>query len=203
MLMNLGGLISKFNLVIKGVIHIGAHVGGEYAIYKEAQIENMTFFEPLPHTFEKLKNNVGQEAVLYNLALGNKAGKETMYVEYDNDSQSSSILEPHLHKEQYPSIVFNDKIEVNIDKLDNIQYDKNKYNFINIDVQGYELEVFKGAIESLKSIDYIMAEVNRGELYRGCALVEELDIYLLQFGFKRVITDWAGDTWGDALYIKI
>ena len=47
-----------------------------------------------------------------------------------------------------------------------------------------------------------MAEVNRDELYKGCVLVEELDTYLLQFRFKRVITGWAGDTWGDALYIK-
>ena len=203
MLMNLNNLINEFNLTIKGVIHIGAHVGGEYSIYKEVQIKNMLFFEPLPHIFEKLKNNVGQEVILYNLALGNKVGIETMYVEYDNDSQSSSILEPYLHKNQYPSIVFNDKIEISIDKLDNIQYDKSKYNFINIDVQGYELEVFKGAPGSLKFIDYIMAEVNRDELYRGCVLVKELDIYLLQFGFKRVITDWAGGTWGDALYIRI
>lgn len=200
--MNLHKLINEFNLDIKGVIHIGAHIGGEYSIYKEVNIESMMFFEPLPHTFEKLKNNVGPGVVLYNLALGNKVGKEVMYVEYDNDSQSSSILEPHLHKEQYPSIVFTDKIEVSIDKLDNIQYDKDSYNFINIDVQGYELEVFRGALVSLKSIDYIMAEVNRGELYRGCALVDDLDDYLALYGFKRVITDWAGDTWGDALYIK-
>lgn len=202
MLMNLHGLINKFNLTINGVIHIGAHIGSEYCIYTEAQIKNMMFFEPLLHTFEKLKNNVGKEVILYNLALGNKVGKETMYVEYDNNSQSSSILEPHLHKEQYPSIVFNDQIEVSIDKLDNIQYDKDKYNFINIDVQGYELEVFKGAIESLKPIDYIMAEVNREELYRECVLVKELDDYLLQFGFKRVETTWDGGTWGDAFYIK-
>ena len=120
MLMDLNRLIDRFNLNIDGVIHIGAHVGGEYSIYTEAQIKNMMFFEPPPHTFEKLKNNVGQEVVLYNLALGNKVGKETMYVEYDNDSQSSSILEPHLHKEQYPSIVFNDIMEISIDRLDNI-----------------------------------------------------------------------------------
>ena len=203
MLMNLSDLINKFNLTINGVIHIGAHTGGEYSIYKKEHIENMIFFEPLPHTFEKLKTNVGKEVNLYNLALGNKTGKEIMYVEYDNESQSSSILEPHLHKEQYPSIVFNDTLEIHIDKLDNIQYDKDKYNFINIDVQGYELEVFKGATVSLKYIDYVMAEVNKAELYKGCALVSELDAYLLQFGFNRVITDWAGDTWGDALYIKI
>jgi len=75
------------------------------------------------------------------------------------------------------------------------------YNFINCDVQGYEAEVFKGATETLKHIDYIYCEVNKDECYKGCAKVEELDALLV--GFKRVETgDWVNDSWTDALYIK-
>ena len=76
------------------------------------------------------------------------------------------------------------------------------YNFLNIDVQGYELEVFKGAFESLKNIDYIISEVNRDEVYENCPHIDELDKYLSQLNFKRVETDWAGNSWGDALYVK-
>ena len=77
-----------------------------------------------------------------------------------------------------------------------------KYNFINIDVQGYELEVFKGSLRTLESIDYIISEVNRAELYENCTNVYELDNFLSLYGFKRVETSWEGVTWGDALYIK-
>ena len=162
------------------------------------------FFEPLPHTFETLKHNVGdkQGVSLVNAALGNTVGKIEMNVESINQGQSSSILEPIIHLQQYPHIKFTDKITVNITKLDTFIEDREKYNFINIDVQGYELEVFKGGSEYLNHIDYIMTEVNRDEVYAGCPRIEELDDYLGTYGFKRVETTWDGGTWGDAFYIK-
>jgi len=73
---------------------------------------------------------------------------------------------------------------------------------INIDVQGYELEVFKGSIKSLDYINIIYTEVNRDEVYKNCSKVEELDIFLKDFNFERVLISWDGNTWGDALYIK-
>ena len=57
-------------------------------------------------------------------------------------------------------------------QLDTFLNEKDLYNFINIDVQGYELEVFKGSVEFLKTIDYIMTEVNRDELYKNCPMIE-------------------------------
>ena len=118
--------------------------------------------------------------------------------------QSSSLLKPSLHTKQYPHIVFNGNETVQVTTLDNFMKDKNlnDFNLINIDVQGYELEVFKGSMETLNNIDYIIAEVNRDELYENCARVDELDSFLRDFGFERKETSWAGQTWGDAFYIK-
>ena len=87
-------------------------------------------------------------------------------------------------------------------RLDDELKDNDKYNFINIDVQGYELEVFKGSSQILKNVDYIMTEVNKSEVYKNCAMVEDLDNFLSKFNFKRVETTWDGITWGDAFYIK-
>jgi hypothetical protein len=125
-----------------------------------------------------------------------------MNVEEANNGMSSSILKPKLHLEQYPWITFNDKVMVEIDKLDNYIGESENYNFINIDVQGYELEVFKGGSNFLNHVDYIMTEVNNSELYENCAKVKELDDYLSTYDFERVETTWDGVTWGDALYIK-
>lgn len=203
MLLDLIKLKDKYNLNIKGVLHIGAHYGQELSTYENIGINNIMFFEPLPHTFEKLKDNTkGKDVILVNTALGNTIGEVGMNVEYANQGQSSSILEPLIHLQQYPHIRFNDKITVKITKLDTFIEDRDKYNFINIDVQGYELEVFKGASEYLNTIDYIMTEVNRGEVYKNCPMVEELDEYLKPYGFERVETTWDGVTWGDAFYIK-
>jgi FkbM family methyltransferase len=205
MLLDLKKIKEKYDLNIKGVIHIGAHFGQEYKTYEELGIENVMFFEPLPHTFEKLKENIhgnGKKAVLVNTALGNIKGEVEMYVETANQGQSSSILEPRIHLKQYPHITFNEKIKVPITLLDDFITEKDKYNFINIDVQGYELEVFKGGSEFLESIDYIMTEVNRDEVYNGCAKINEVDNFLKVYGFDRVETTWDGITWGDAFYVK-
>jgi hypothetical protein len=119
-----------------------------------------------------------------------------------NDLQSSSILEPYLHLTGHPNVRFIGQEEVDIRRLD--EYEKDCYgcNLLMMDTQGYELEVLKGGSETLKHIDYVYCEVSRGEVYRGTALVEDIDAFLKNYEFHRVETCWATDLWGDALYIK-
>jgi len=202
MILDFNTIISKYNLKINGVLHIGAHYGQEYKLYKSVNISNLIFFEPLKDNFNILKTTVGNECILHNLALGNKSGFVEMFVETDNYGMSSSILEPKLHITQYPFIEFNKREMVEIKKLDDITFNKTNFNMINIDVQGYELEVFKGAIDVLKNIDYIISEVNIEELYVGCAKLNELTDFLKLFGFELVEVDMSGGNWGDALFIK-
>jgi FkbM family methyltransferase len=202
MLLDLISLKEKYDLKINGVIHIGAHYGQEAKLYDDLNIpkENRHYFEPQPAVFNILKENIKDNGNLYNFALGNEDKVVDMNIEYSNNSQSSSILEPKIHIKQYPHIVFSGKIKVPMKRLDDIQI--NKCNFINIDVQGYEMEVFKGGLNTLENIDYIISEVNRDEVYQNCTQIEELDIFLSKLNFVRVETSWDGVTWGDALYVK-
>jgi hypothetical protein len=127
-----------------------------------------------------------------------------MFIETANQGQSCSLLEPGTHLKLYPHIQFSKKETVNVEKLDNIPFDRSKYNMINIDVQGAELEVFKGAVNTLRHIDIIYAEVNTEEVYKGCALMDEIDSFLAGFGFNRVAQAFpCGNAWGDALYLKL
>jgi FkbM family methyltransferase len=201
MLLDFNKLIKKYSLKINGVIHIGAHCGEEHKFYLKNNIKHIVYFEPDPNTFIKLEKNVSNSAILYNLALGNKTGVFEFNVS-SNGGASSSILKPKKHLIRHPKVQFNEKININMVKLDDIQFDRSSYNFINIDVQGYELEVFKGGCETLKNIDYVMTEVNRDEVYEDCAQIGEIDKYLNNLGFERVETTWDGGIWGDAFYIK-
>ena len=202
MLLDLIKINKKYGLDIKGVLHIGAHYGQENGVYDELQIENRIFFEPLSDNFKKLSENVDSKFTLINKALGDFNGTIEMYVEKENSGQSSFVLKPSLHLVQYPHITFPDKETVEMARLDNIEFDRESFNFINIDVQVYELEVFKGASETLKSVDYIMTELNIEELYEGCARFREVELFLSEYGFKIVETNWAGFTWGDGFFIK-
>ena len=77
------------------------------------------------------------------------------------------------------------------------------YNFLNFDIQGVELKALKGMKEYLNRVDYLYTEVNSDYVYKDCALIGELDEYLLKFGLVRVETQWCGDCrWGDAFYIR-
>ena len=192
-------------LEIKGCIHIGAHEGQEYRLYKHFGIHNLLFYEALPENFKKLQENTKNDPHIdiRNIALGNKRGTVEMFLE--ERGLSSSVLEPAHHLKQYPHITFDEKTTVNITRLDDEEFDVSKYNFINIDVQGYELHVMKGAEKTLENIDLIISEINKEEMYKDCAKVEELDDYLSTYKFQRIATYWQqdGETWGDGLYLKV
>lgn len=82
----------------------------------------------------------------------------------------------------------------------NIPYDK--YDFMNLDIQGAELKAFMGADKILPHIKAIYTEVSTKELYNNCCLLEELDVFLEKYGFKRIAISMTQHCWGDALYIK-
>lgn len=202
MLLDLPNLVSKYNMKIKGVLHIGAHFGEENNVYNHLDIKNRVFFEPLTKNFETLKQNIGESFSLFQIALGNENKNIEMNVETANMGQSSSILKPVLHLTQYPHIKFETTEQVQMRRLDDLELEFENFNFINIDVQGYELEVFKGAAKTLEKIDFIMSEINRDEVYENCARIEQLVEYLKPYGFELVEETWAGGTWGDGLFIK-
>ena len=202
MLLSFTGLRKKYNMDVKGIIHVGAHYGEELSEYVKNGIQDIVVFEPLSECFDVLAQkvmNLNANVEGHQVALGSAPGTATMYLS-DNEKQSSSILKPKVHLTHHPHVKFDGIEEVEVDMLDN--FDTKDYNFLNMDVQGYELEVLKGAKETLKHVDYVYCEVNRDEVYEGNAYVEELDEFLSTYGMERVETSWEGQIWGDALYIR-
>ncbi len=187
---------------IKGIIHVGAHYGEEIGEYVNNGIQEIILFEPLSECFDILQRKIfdlNANIEGYQVALGSSPGIAEMYIS-DNQMQSSSILKPKVHLTHHPHVKFNGTEEVEVDMLDN--FDTKDYNFLNMDVQGYELEVLKGGTETLKHVDYVYCEVNRDELYEGNAYIQDIDDFLSKYDMIRVETNWEGDLWGDALYIK-
>jgi FkbM family methyltransferase len=207
MVISFDKIVEKYNLKIKGVLHIGAHFGQEYEGYVNQGIKNMIFFEPVKSIYSKLLEHLGkalpgENITTYNVALGSELCQKEMFIEKANLGQSSSLLEPKDHLVYSPTIRFDSREVVSVVTLDSIEFDRTLFNMINIDVQGYELEVFKGAVETLKTIDIIYSEINLEELYKDCVQVGELDSFLKKFGFVRILTQLAHKSWGDALYLK-
>jgi FkbM family methyltransferase len=57
-------------------------------------------------------------------------------------------------------------------------------DFLKLDVQGYELEVLKGAEEVLTSVEAVMMEVNLIAVYEGAPLADEAVAFMAARGFR-------------------
>ncbi len=202
-------LIRKHNLNITGVLHCGASTGQEAESYANLGVKNMVFIEAIPHVYEKLEAHISQYpgAWAVNACLSDVDDKEVTFNISSNEGQSSSFLQFGTHRQAHPDVRFVDHIQLKTKRLDTLIEEMNinihEFNFLNMDLQGAELLALRGLGDYLKYFKYAYLEVNKEELYKGCPLVEDLDIYLIGFGFRRVETSWAGNFgWGDALYIR-
>lgn len=188
---------------LKGSIHIGAHNGEEKKWYNDNNINPVIWIEANPKLYSKIKDNVGDDQIII-CGVGNFNTKSKFNVA--NNGQSSSILNLKTHKQKHPDVFYIDTIEIDIKRMvtiiDEYNIDINNFNFLNLDIQGYELEAIKSFDDLIINFDYIYTEVNVEELYENCPLISDIDIYLEKYGFVRSETNITSWGWGDALYVK-
>lgn len=205
MMIQIKDIFLKYGVSPNGVIQVGAHWAEEHEEFVSLGIKNFVYIEPCKYAFDVLsKKDLGENAILINVACSDKEGETPMYVSHQNQGQSNSLLKPWLHTIQHPEIVFDDAEIVKVVKLDNLPIKKDDYDFLYMDCQGAEGLVINGAYETLKHINVIYTEVNRGQTYNENIEIGELDSMLSEHGFNRVETYWPSPnwTWGDAIYIK-
>jgi FkbM family methyltransferase len=197
----------KYGIKPDGVLHLGANTGQEAPVYQRHGVENVIWVEAIPDVYAKLLANVGDipGTACVCACVGDEEGKEVDFHVSNNESQSSSYLDLQHHKVIHPEVHYVKSFKTKIRRLDGILKSINfdgKW-FLNADLQGAELQAFKGMGDRLHDFQWVYSEVNKKETYQGGALIEELDAYLLSYGFYRAETGiWVGDTWTDALYCK-
>jgi FkbM family methyltransferase len=165
-----------------------------YVVWVEAQGEKVS---AIRNQLDPDRNHVIQ-AVAWS-----ESGKK-MDFNFASNGESSSLLDFGTHKTSYPAITFTKKVEIVTIRLDEVLPTEFGGNFLNLDIQGAELEALIGLGAEIARFDWIYTEVNKKEVYINCATVQSLDHYLSTHGFRRVSTRWilsAG--WGDALYTKV
>lgn len=204
MMLPLQDILNRYNLYPKGVIHVGAHWAEEHDDYIKCGIERFAYIEPCKEAYSIMKARIGSskdDILLLNVACGSEEIEMPMYVSHQNQGQSNSLLKPDGHITQHPEIVFDDAEVVKVVTLDSL---KLTGDLLVMDCQGYEGEVLKGGVDTLKQVSMIYTEVNRGQTYSGNMEIEEMDEFLAEYGFVRVETHWPSPnwTWGDACYIK-
>ncbi len=191
---------------IKGIIHIGAHELEEMNDYLNRGVKKIIWVEANPEKYEFIKKTIKnyKSMKLAQIAAGSKEREVALNIA--NNGQSSSILEFGTHQRSYPNILYIAKKlvpEMPLDKWIDINVKRREeYNFINIDIQGYELEALKGMEKQLKYVDQIYLEVNFRQVYRNCSELKEIDKFLKKFNFYRVGMYRTNKGWGDAIYMN-
>tara|TARA_R110000824_G_scaffold72664_2_gene185363 strand:+ start:652 stop:1308 length:657 start_codon:yes stop_codon:yes gene_type:complete len=213
MIFNLQQVQRATGVKMTGVIHVGAFLGEELSDYRSLGLDNTILFEPQKKLYDMVKFKCWPTEKPFNVALGSEEQEAEMFISdrkggwRHGAGASSSILEPKDHLKLHPEVTFfPDKQTISVKRFDEFVkeegLDISNHNLLNIDVQGYELEVLKGVGDYLNQIELIIAEVNRTEVYKDCALIEDIDAYVSKFGFKRFYVEWSTPGWGDAIYAK-
>ncbi|WP_338598523.1 FkbM family methyltransferase [Sulfolobus tengchongensis] len=177
--------VSKWITFKKNMIFVdvGAYIGS-YTIRAGKKGANVIAFEPNPISFKILKNNVKENGLeekvkIYNKAVWETYGKLDFYLNND----MSSISEVRGKK----------KVSVEAIPLDSLNL--NKIDLLKIDVEGVELEVIKGATNTLEITETILIEI-REELF------SKINKILLNKGFRLVRSDMTYEKIGNYLYEK-
>ena len=213
MLIPIAELKARFNIKIKGILHIGAHNCEELSDYISCGVNssNIYWIEALPRLVEKNKR-INPHLNIYQAVIYDEDNKE---IEFNitncdgdvNNLQSSSILEFGSHKTSHPQVKLVDKVKMKTSRMDSVIKKYNitmsNVNFVNLDIQGVELRALKSMESYLNNIDYIYTEVNTEEVYKNCDQMSDLTEYLAKHNFRladaRIYKQFG---WGDAFFIK-
>jgi len=177
-------------------------------------------FEPLPSNYAKCLTNFTEfsntHIKAFQLALSNTNGVANFFIssgrpegtedsDWNFGNKSSSLYPPEPSYKQNYWLKFENKIEVKTQTITSFCKEQliQKIDFIHMDVQGAELNVLKGAEDKLYSINAIWLEVENVSMYQGQPLRKDIEKFMKQSGFIKVVDTAVYADAGDQLYINL
>ena len=154
---------------MKTVIDVGAWCG-TWAKAIEPFAKKVIAFEPDQTHFECLQRNCTINCTPRMEAVG--AQLQDVSLTEDNFTQAKRVDE---------------KGNIRMITLDHMAYED--VDMIKIDVEGYEMEVLKGATKTLESVKYLMIELNNNTKKYGSNNVE-VEKHIVSLGFKVLMEHW-------------
>lgn len=185
----------------RGILHVGAHTFEEAPLYQSLGVPNdrILWVEANPDLVPRKASNV------VCAAISNQDDAEANFY-LTNHLQSSSLLKLKTHRDAHPWVHETSQRRVQTVTLNTLLRRRplppDAFDFLNLDIQGAEKMALEGATELLPHLRSIYTEVNVAELYEHCAQMDDLDAFLVPYGFQRVETVITEHGWGDAFYIK-
>jgi FkbM family methyltransferase len=196
-------LSKHWNISPSGVLHVGAHLAEEKALYIEANWGPIIWIEAQPELAADLNQQFSATSDQVICATIWDENDVDLKLKISSNSGSSSLLDFGTHQDSYPQISFTREIDVVTSRLDKILDRASLPNFLNLDIQGVELQALRSLGELISQLNFVYVEINTKEVYRGCTKLAELDEFLKINGFRRIITRrYFRHGWGEAMYVR-
>ena len=157
------------NLKFNHILDIGAWVG-TWSLAMNEFCGRVVAFEPDKVHYECLVKNVPEDIETHQLAVGSE--QKMISLSEDDFTQSKRVVGVGT----IPMITID---SLGLDDVD----------LIKIDVEGLEMEVLKGAVETLSNVQYLMIELNNNTKKYGSNNFE-VEKFIRSLGFKVLIEHW-------------
>lgn len=163
-------LMRRLGIRPLGVVHVGAHLGQEIPIYREAGFDRIVMVEANP----ELAARIPTDGVKVHVAACGRTSEGFATLHITPNDQQSSILVPG----KKPVVR---KVQVLARRLADLQHG---CNVAVVDVQGAELEVMAGA--DLDGLDLVVLEASIVARYVGGATLATVVEYMTRLGWTEV-----------------
>lgn len=171
------------------VLDVGAHHGWFFHCWQDwCPAAQVHAFEPFPESFDAMMRNYGGDprVRLKQLALGDTEGHLPLNI-LTESKVSNSFLDPRA--ETWRRVGYTtgaiETLTVPVTTIDAYvrEQEIDAVYLMKIDVQGYELQVLRGAIETLPCVDHIFVEAGIQRLYEGAPSFADVFEFLTERGF--------------------
>lgn len=182
--MELVALAAK-NTPLRTAYDLGANAG-TWSILAKTLVPQLTIhaFEPTPVYQQQFERNVaGLPDIQLHKAGAGAENREAIFHLSGHSSSFLSVTEQHLR--MFPGEKTTGEITVNMVRLDDYsaQHQLPLPELMKLDVEGYELEVLKGATNCMRHCHYIILEVSFIERHKGQPLFHDVAYFMAEHGF--------------------
>ncbi len=178
----------KQGVLPRTVLDVGANVG-QFTVASAKLFPNVRVhsFEPVPDCAERLRKNVSGlgNVIVYPFALGDDEGEVPFHI--NAHSHSSSVLPlAQAHRDAFPDARETQVIKAKVSTLDRVFADTELEPpvLLKLDVQGYEAQVLRGGVETLKRVDYAVLEASFKPMYEEESLFMDIVQIMEEQGFR-------------------